>query len=483
MTVCGFCCLNEAETYVYSDGGLTATCQACADSYCLRSSVWDIKLAHAKWVCLDPSRISILINERILKLIPGLRVCSQCTQRSVFPNVNPPENVDWLSGGRAMPLEDVCSACRNGSGVYVYRGRDSIPGEGRTIGIEYELEPTKGAMDRLARWVDENGSHMVSGKVDGSLRGQRPAEFASPILYESNFADWVKEFTSRLKYNVYSRCGLHIHIGSECFSWKDINNIAYYCKLWEKEICGYVSPSRTPAPQHRNSGRPMMLPASFRNDFPTEEALLNYFYGSFDFYNTARRNRRVNERANCNVPGFLHRYQWLNLHAHFFKGALEIRLHQGTGNESKVICWIMFWLYLLPFAAKKKNRDLHPLQAVPKRLKTFYEKRKVDLLKVRATHVPIMDDTLCEQHYRNHVKSVWEREGYHDELMLKAQLTGDTKTISKAMGREEEEPEVAPETPVQERGTDAARNEVTFNPHPMGMFTVPSGAGTTERIS
>lgn len=250
----------------------------------------------------------------------------------------------------------------------------------RTIGIEIECEPTPISQIRMMAWHPERYSAINIG-TDGSLRGPYPVEYTSPILHECNYTEWLEEFSKRIDAKVYNRCGLHIHVGTKDMSWAEINQIGAYCYRYEAFFFSMVSPSRHPTLHEGPAGCPRFLPQQYGFIFPNKASFLTMLYGrrvNFDYEQSIvrlRHSKRCNDTG-VNYPGgLINRYYWLNLHGHFFKRAIEIRLHQGTVNKDKIANWIQLWLNLIPKISSPSNFEHNPYDLMPVHLRKYYVMR------------------------------------------------------------------------------------------------------------
>jgi hypothetical protein len=245
-------------------------------------------------------------------------------------------------------------------------------GAGRTIGIEVECNPS------LLSIVRAQSSKIMDIKDDHSLRGNG-IEFTSPILRESTVNKWLKEFKKLIKARVYKRCGLHIWIGIPDFSWWDIYRLMRFCKSNEKIFFSMVSRSRRPAPSLGDhlSGRPLQLPKI--PVLNTKESLLFWLYGTkklhADGLSKMRRDKRANDNGTNGYPnGVVNRYWWINFHAFWYKRAIEIRLHGGTTNATKIRMWIRLWVDILDWISSGR-KFVHPLNMTSLDVAEYYKWR------------------------------------------------------------------------------------------------------------
>ena len=302
-----------------------------------------------------------------------LSACDSCGDKYVMADSE--KYADVLEEFGASQFS--CPRCALGDRLpLVYDGAYEVEGSGRMIGLEVECEPTVESQLELYRWMDGR-RHLVCGDRDSSLRGAFPCEYKSPILHESNYEDWIDEFCSMLTARVYNRCGFHIHLGTEDFSWLDINNLMRYCYNHQATFSSMVSSSRTLAEVPNSAGLPVMLPGGFRNKRYKKSKLVEFLYGKAVLGTAMLDNRRANDRSGPRFEGAIHRYQWLNIHGHFHKRAIEIRLHHGTTEAAKMKRWIQLWLHIINHVHKhgEKGLKVNPLDAVPKGLANYYRSR------------------------------------------------------------------------------------------------------------
>ena len=295
-----------------------------------------------------------------------------------------------ISLGMETRVHGFCVNCITASLPFTYHSHAKLEGLGRTAGIEVECDPTVQSQIDLALWGDKE--HMVTGITDGSLRGKYQCEFVSPILRESNYEWWLSELGKRLRAGVYIRCGLHIHVGTtndkgERYSWYEMNNLMRYLKLYEGFFFSIVSPSRRipDVLNGNNAGLPVTLPDIPK--FSNRETLLDWCYGPErtlkDVGRKIHETKRCNDR-NVHYNGHLNRYQWANFHGHWFKGAIEIRLHQGTANVEKMRNWMEAWFNWIPHAAQDDSKWQHPMKVLPKHLELYYLERIKKFKKLAA---------------------------------------------------------------------------------------------------
>lgn len=240
---------------------------------------------------------------------------------------------------------------------------------GKTLGIEVECNPTFGG---VCNALDLN----CDIKADGSLR-HYGVEFVSPILDQASVSEWTFDLCDALvDAKVYSRCGLHIWVGTQDKSWWDIQTILQYCIRWQKQFAYMVSPSRYPTRGHNVSGRPSAIPTLPLGRTKKEFLEILYGFDSLRYHGMSRmmHSKRANDQGQGGYPGPISRYWWMNVHGHFHRQALEIRLHHGTVDPVKILNWIDLWTELID-KVSWQNMSTPPLKLVSKRLANYYSNK------------------------------------------------------------------------------------------------------------
>ena len=179
-----------------------------------------------------------------------------------------------------------------------------------TFGIELEVSDLSiyNAQTLLNRaglnWqAKSDGTHHVS------------AEAVSPILNREGLNE-AKSATKALRIGgatVNKQCGLHVHLGADEYGTEGIAHLVWNWNLAHRTIGALVAKSRL--------NNRFCVPVSFSElDSQCEHV----------------RNGNI---SNIGLNG---RYRSLNLNAYAQHGTVEVRLHHGTLNGSKVKAWAEF---------------------------------------------------------------------------------------------------------------------------------------------
>lgn len=179
-----------------------------------------------------------------------------------------------------------------------------------TFGIELEVSDisipsAQSLINRagIAWQVKRDGTHHVS------------AEAVSPILTAERL-DEAKTATRVLRLGgatVNRQCGLHVHLGADEYGLEGLANLAWNWNLAHATIGALVAPSR------------------LNNRFCVPVALAELDQQVETIRNGSIRNIGLNGR-----------YRSLNFDAYRNHGTVEVRLHHGTLNGSKVKAWAEF---------------------------------------------------------------------------------------------------------------------------------------------
>ncbi len=140
---------------------------------------------------------------------------------------------------------------------------------------------------------------------------------------------------------VDSACGYHLHMNARDLSEKQIANFLRTAYLFQDDIFRMMPAGR------RNNRYAIKLGSQYENvDESTLESVIYPISGvSADdrAYQISRFKREKYNQA---------RYAWLNTHSYYYRGTMEVRLHDGTTNAEKVLNWTELWLKVLEFTAQ-----------------------------------------------------------------------------------------------------------------------------------
>lgn len=239
----------------------------------------------------------------------------------------------------------------------------------RTFGIELEIfGPTR---EQLISAFQQQGITLVSQDYnhitstdwkivrDGSISGSNGNEIVSPILSGLDGLDQIKKVTialNKVKAQVNTSCGFHVHFGANDFTLENFKSLAKNHIQLEKDFDAIVPESRR---ANKNSYC-KSLTASFRTKNLTMEKI-----------NSATT---VNEL----IRQFPSRYVKLNFQSFVRQGTIEVRHHSGTTTFSKIKNWILICARMMEYS--KANLLTNNIKDIlNESLQDYFEDRKVDL--------------------------------------------------------------------------------------------------------
>jgi len=260
----------------------------------------------------------------------GEYLCDSCYD-DTYTNCN--------SCGDSIPYintndDGYCSNCCNHFEIIEFP-QNFLPSM-RKYGIELETNIVCSVADKWRKHPDTS--------IDGN-------EFVSPI-FKGDASKSVEEMCTKINTHskswgftpINSKCGFHIHIESSDLSEDELFRFFKLCVRIEKWSYSIVSQSRQLA--HPN-GKYYCQPIKQFNIAKNWEDLNNKVYGTTSL---SILNSKKQEKYSP------HKYYWLNIHSHNYRGTLEIRHHQGTTNPQKIMNWVILWLSVLEYSIKYPDK-------------------------------------------------------------------------------------------------------------------------------
>ncbi|QDU52164.1 amidoligase family protein [Gimesia panareensis] len=183
--------------------------------------------------------------------------------------------------------------------------------------------------------------HGFSQTGDGSLPGNG-VEFVSNAFNGDLLFQKIGAFLKSVQekdYYITKDCGFHIHIEISK-RYYNLQKILLFYSRFQELFMEMVSSSRKD-----NSYAKKLHP------FSTNEIVENTSTkGIKKWWYACKNDRKISRMAKSKYHD--KRYEWLNLHSVFYRGTLEIRLHNGTLNEAKIKNWLLIHLTVLDFLKK-----------------------------------------------------------------------------------------------------------------------------------
>lgn len=168
---------------------------------------------------------------------------------------------------------------------------------------------------------------------DGSLSSSGGEFLSGPLRGEDGINN-VNTNVKKIKGNIRRNCGFHLHIDMTSEEMSNVKNVVMTAIGMEDYIFSLVSKSR------RDNRYCMKLKDRLSD-------LINSNLDNWTYYEGYNKNITADKYNDK-------RYEWINSHSYFYRGTLEIRVHQGTGNPEKVLRWAELWLKIADWAIKQE---------------------------------------------------------------------------------------------------------------------------------
>lgn len=198
---------------------------------------------------------------------------------------------------------------------------------------------------------EEAKKYLFSQGEDGSLSDEG-IEFVSVPMNGDLLNRKIASFCDELKkrdYYVNRKCGLHIHLEypRDSEDYKVIKNALLFYWKFENYFLEMVNAQR------RNCEYCSRIRHHFQGDYnglisvvKSLEDLKRWFYETREYASLTEEHRHDK------------RYCWINLHSFFYRGTLEIRLHEGTIDGEEINKWFRLHLEILNYVKKISSDTL-----------------------------------------------------------------------------------------------------------------------------
>jgi len=215
----------------------------------------------------------------------------------------------------------------------------------RTFGVEIELLiPNSLGYRTLLSILEDAGvpcsfegyTHRVMNTwklvTDSSLntsRGYKAFELVSPICQGQNSINELRTILNLLEENncrVNKSCGIHVHVGIQDYSVKNLTNLIKFYGKYEEEINMVVAPSR--------------------RDGRWAKAI-----NVMTIWNNLNKCETFSDVENIMYT----RYKTVNVFSYRRYGTVEFRQHGGSIDANKVCSWVIMLTNMCDKVAKKKN--------------------------------------------------------------------------------------------------------------------------------
>ena len=168
--------------------------------------------------------------------------------------------------------------------------------------------------------------------TDSSLntsRGYKAFELVSPICQGQNSINELRTILNLLEETncrVNKSCGIHVHVGIQDYSVKNLTNLIKFYGKYEEEINMVVAPSR--------------------RDGRWAKAI-----NVMTIWNNLNKCETFSDVENIMYT----RYKTVNVFSYRRYGTVEFRQHGGSIDANKVCSWVIMLTNMCDKVAKKKN--------------------------------------------------------------------------------------------------------------------------------
>ena len=204
-------------------------------------------------------------------------------------------------------------------------------------------------------YTEYNESYEVIDRVgriwkcvpDGSLSGDYNCEVVSPILKWEDISlvqDIVKSLRKEGGFT-NSSCGIHIHVGANKFSLRELINLQNGFAGIEKVLFKTLKVDYS-----RQLHYCKISNDKFLNAINESESLTLKEFKDLWYFTLARDENPTNHYNKS-------RYHSLNFHSFFEKGTVEFRLFNGTLHHGKIKGYIQFVLMFVAYCVSQEKVD------------------------------------------------------------------------------------------------------------------------------
>lgn len=203
----------------------------------------------------------------------------------------------------------------------------------RPFAVELEvIDPDRKLWQELSNqvWKLEDDRSLSEGGVEyigGPFAGQQAID---------QITAWSTNAKKMVTVDV--TCGFHLHFDCTRESESTIEKFVRFCVQIQNSVADLVSPSRQRQFKNLDDDEECRNYCVELPPYPENLSLENYVYNVCG-------DGIISKNSKYSIA----RYRWLNIHSYFYRGTLEIRLHQGTYNSEKILAWVELWLKLFEY--------------------------------------------------------------------------------------------------------------------------------------
>lgn len=244
----------------------------------------------------------------------------------------------------------------------------------RFAGTEIEFIPGRGSQHELQRVVAKWSCAIVD---DCSVKPDETELVTAPAKGKA-FLEELEEITSALatqNASVNDSCGLHVHVDGHDFYYRELRRLMMMWEALEPGLFLLVPTSR------RNHGLLKRCGIQYGSAARGSKNLTEAIYrGSHTKHVKGKAGKEVcvhvypyhfrTGKAGASGERVLShedkrrfkydqaRYHTLNLHAWYFQGTLEYRMHSGTTNLRKITNWVIYLTHITELASRWSDSQL-----------------------------------------------------------------------------------------------------------------------------
>ena len=238
----------------------------------------------------------------------------------------------------------------------------------RFVGTEIEFIPGGEPQVDLQRAVKRWGAAIVH---DGSVQPGERELVTAPAMGKA-YREQINELTATLDVqgaSVNASCGLHVHINGRDYHYHELRRLMRMWSILEPGLFLVVPRSRRNHSLLKECGEwykdiaesgkkitPQLYRGKVKSIGHGKEA--HYYPYHFRTGKAGATNVKISdeERRRLKYDGV--RYHTLNVHAWYFQGTLEFRMHSGTTNERKICNWVDYLSHVVELASRWTDKEV-----------------------------------------------------------------------------------------------------------------------------
>lgn len=245
-----------------------------------------------------------------------------------------------------------------------------------------EIETTNGG-DKSLEVQSITG---FSGIGDGSIQSDKSAdtglEFVSPVFLDDSGLKQIERLCG-LGLETNKTCGLHMHLDARDWDWQMLRKFMTLAKMVEQEVIEIMPPHR------RNDTYCQLLRYDADEILDCEDkhqflgVMMNLSESQFNTYLKQKGGKLYSASRSCVRIGGTNidkRYEWVNVMSYYYRGSVEIRIHEGTTDYKTIYNWILLWQAVVQWLKSHTLADIETMSTlwdIPnEKIVSFYDERR-----------------------------------------------------------------------------------------------------------